>query len=98
VPFLTDRFLTDPEQLRCYVPLGWTPFPPPSVPVRDDVKASEATEAVVASDAAVATEAPVATPDEVVPVWQALLDVRVWRSRPWWWRLAASVVVKRLNR
>jgi hypothetical protein len=32
------------------------------------------------------------------PVWQALLDVSVWRSRPWWWRLAASLVVKRLNR
>jgi hypothetical protein len=34
---------------------------------------------------------------EVEPVWQALLDVRVWRSRRWW-RLAASLVVKRLNR
>ena len=34
---------------------------------------------------------------EVVQVWQALLDVRVWRSRRWW-RVAASVVVKRLNR
>jgi hypothetical protein len=33
-----------------------------------------------------------------VPVWQALLDVRVWRSRPWWLRVAASLVVKRLNR
>jgi hypothetical protein len=40
-------------------------------------------------------EAPTA-PD--VPVWQALLDVQVWRPRPWWWRLAASLVVKRLSR
>ena len=32
------------------------------------------------------------------PMWQALLDVSVWRSRPWWLRVAASVVVKRLNR
>ena len=36
--------------------------------------------------------------DGVVPVWQALLDVTVWRTRPWWWRLAASLVVKRLRR
>ena len=43
-----------------------------------------------------APEAP-ATKSEVEPVWQALLDVSVWRSRPWWWRLAASLVVKRLG-
>jgi hypothetical protein len=41
--------------------------------------------------------APVATV-EVEPVWQAVLDVTVWQSRPWWWRLAASLVVKRLGR
>jgi hypothetical protein len=36
---------------------------------------------------------------EPVPTWQALLDVSVWRtSRPWWLRVAASLVVKRLNR
>jgi hypothetical protein len=35
---------------------------------------------------------------ESVPAWQALLDVSIWRSRPWWWRVAASLVVKRLNR
>jgi hypothetical protein len=43
----------------------------------------------------------VATPaakSEVEPVWQAVLDINVWRSRPWWWRLAASLVVKRLGR
>jgi hypothetical protein len=38
-----------------------------------------------------------ATKSEVEPVWQALLDVTVWRSRPWRWRLAASIVVKRLK-
>ena len=32
------------------------------------------------------------------PTWQALLDVTVWRSRPWWLRVAASLVVKRLGR
>jgi hypothetical protein len=64
---------------------------------------------VGASEARVATEAPVTSEDpqvgttvpsksEVEPVWQALLDVSVWRSRPWWWPLAASLVVKRLNR
>jgi hypothetical protein len=52
-----------------------------------------------------AYEAPVAPVEpatkfeaEPVPVLQALLDVTVWRSRPWWLRVAASVVVKRLNR
>ena len=35
---------------------------------------------------------------EPVPVWQTLLDLRVWRSRPWWLRVAASLVVKRLSR
>jgi hypothetical protein len=39
-----------------------------------------------------------ATRSEVEPVWQALLDIQVWRSRPWWLRVAASLVVKRLNR
>jgi hypothetical protein len=38
------------------------------------------------------------TRSEVEPVWQALLDIQVWRSRPWWLRVAASLVVKRLNR
>jgi hypothetical protein len=38
-----------------------------------------------------------ATLPEVEPVWQALLDVTVWRSG-WWWRLAASLVVRRLGR
>lgn len=46
-----------------------------------------------------AYEAPVAPEQpaefEVVPVWQALLDVRVWRTRPWWWRLVGSIVVRR---
>ena len=32
-----------------------------------------------------------------VRVWQAPLDVSVWRSRPWWLRVAASLVVKRLK-
>ena len=48
-----------------------------------------------------AYEAPVAPVEpatkfeaEVAPTWQALLDVTVWRSRPWW-RLAASIVVRR---
>ena len=38
-----------------------------------------------------------ATKFEAELVWQAVLDVTVWRSRPWWWRLAASLVVKRLG-
>jgi hypothetical protein len=53
----------------------------------------------VASTAAseMGTAVPPSLP-EVVPVWQAVLDLRVWRSRPWWLRAAASLVVKRLNR
>ena len=49
----------------------------------------------------VAPAAPTEAPSAVagaVPTWQALLDVTVWRSRPWWLRVAASLVVKRLNR
>jgi hypothetical protein len=43
----------------------------------------------------------VATPpteSEVEPAWQALLDVSVWWGRPWWLRLAASLVIRRLGR
>jgi hypothetical protein len=32
------------------------------------------------------------------PVWQARADITIWRPRPWWLRVAASLVVKRLNR
>jgi hypothetical protein len=35
---------------------------------------------------------------EVVPAWEAWLDIQVWRSRPWWLKVAASLVVKRLGR
>jgi hypothetical protein len=88
-------FMTNPAELQRYrarkdgVTQHDTIEPPPErpyVPVRDD-----GGPALVQ----VAAEAPTAA-DE--PVWQALLDVQVWRSRPWWWRLAASLVVKRLNR
>jgi hypothetical protein len=37
------------------------------------------------------------TRSEVEPVWQALVDVTVWRSRPWRLRVAASLVVRRRN-
>jgi hypothetical protein len=36
--------------------------------------------------------------NKVEPVWRASLDVSVWRSRPWWLRVVASLVVKRLGR
>jgi hypothetical protein len=35
---------------------------------------------------------------EVEPVWQVLLDVTVWRSRPWWLRVVVALVVRRLGR
>ena len=56
-------------------------------------RGSEASEVAPAAP----TEAPSAVAG-AVPTWQALLDVTVWRSRPWWLRVAASLVVKRLNR
>jgi hypothetical protein len=33
-----------------------------------------------------------------MPVWQALLDIQIWRTHPWWIRVVAKLVVKRLNR
>jgi hypothetical protein len=74
--------------------LPYTPPKPPQ-PASTEIVRTEPYEPPVA--VAAAPEAP-ATKFEVGPVWQALLDVSVWRSRPWWWRLAASLVVKRLGR
>jgi hypothetical protein len=82
------------------------PPPSPPVPVSRDVGANEAQGLAVPSKPA---DDVVAAPEVIAvtkrdgdrleqPVWQALLDVSVWRSRPWWWRLAASLVVKRLGR
>jgi hypothetical protein len=68
------------------------PLEPPATSTTGIVR-TPAHEAPVA--VAAAPEAP-ATKFDVGPVWQALLDVRVWRSRRWW-RLAASLVVKRLK-
>jgi hypothetical protein len=51
----------------------------PSEPARDGlraVKSPEATEVEMRTTS-------YAVKSEVEPVWQALLDVTVWRSRPW---------------
>jgi hypothetical protein len=50
--------------------------------------------AAVHSEAATEAHRPA---DGLKPVWQALLDLRVWRTRPWWLRVAASLVVRRRN-
>jgi hypothetical protein len=80
----------------------YTPSKPPKPPTTESTEIVRTTsyEPPVASAAAPEPPAVPATKveAEVVPVWQALVDVTVWRSRPWWWRLAASLVVKRLNR
>jgi hypothetical protein len=55
----------------------------PAVP-----EASEASTAVVAAPQAAQLHSGV----------EMRLDVTVWRSRPWWWRLAASLVIRRLGR
>jgi hypothetical protein len=55
-----------------------------------------ASEVIVASEAEMVARPATIANATVEPVWQALLDVSVWRSRRWWW-LAASLVVKRLN-
>lgn len=77
---------------------------PPERPVSEDVQSVRAAKLPEASAALAATRSEAAivatstTRSEVEPVWQVLLDVSVWRSRPWWWRLAASLVVRRLGR
>ena len=55
------------------------------------------TEIVRTEPSPVAVQRHQEAPGEVRPVWQALLDISAWRSRRWW-RLAASLVVKRLDR
>jgi hypothetical protein len=35
---------------------------------------------------------------DLVPVWWARLDVSIWRTRRFLWRLAAKMVVRRLRR
>lgn len=101
VPFLTNRFLTTPEEVeRLYRPLGWLPSPPPvqpSVPVSRDVPASPTP---VVAEPSRPLEALAATPP--VSVRQSgltvQLDINVERRRSWWWRLALSLVVRRLCR
>jgi hypothetical protein len=79
------------------VPLCRIPSPPPERPVSGDVQSVSRT-AMVAEASEAEMVAPPATTSEIDRVWQVLLDIAVWRSRPWWWRLAASLVVKRLGR
>ena len=69
------------------------PSKPTTTPTTEIVR-TPAYEAPVASEV-VLDPAPEHT--EVVPTWQALLDLRVWRTRPWWLRVAASLVVRRRN-
>lgn len=79
------------------------PLTPPTLPTTEIVGTAVPTPPVASEVPAEVPAAPDstvagATVAEVVPTWEALLDLRVWRSRLWWWRLAASLIVKRLNR
>jgi hypothetical protein len=90
VPFLTNgRFLTDPEQLRLWVPLSRVPSLPPERPVSRDIVADPIP---AVAEAPAAAEAPV-----LLGGVTATLDITVWRRR-WFWRLAASFVLRRLRR
>jgi hypothetical protein len=81
VPFLTDRFLTDPEQVELlYRPLcRLRSLPPerPSEPVIDDVAPQKGVEDAADVGRGVTMQ----------------LDIAVWRSR-WLWRLAVKAAVR----
>jgi hypothetical protein len=69
---------------------------PPEPPHKPAAPSEPPTTGIVPAElykAPAAVAAP-ATGFEVKPVWQALLDVSVWRTRRWW-RMAASLVVRR---
>ena len=89
-------------QLRPWEPLSGLrppPLPRPVPPVRPPIANATASlpEQADVGDSAVENATQNFNRNSAVePVWQALLDVRVWRSRPLWWRLAASLVVRRL--
>jgi hypothetical protein len=63
-----------------------------------DVVAAQAP--VTDLDSSRVSEAPVASRDDAARLGGVAmrLDIAVWRRRPWWWRLAASLVVRRLGR
>jgi hypothetical protein len=81
--------------LEWYFPTSLRAVPP--VPVSAAVELPESQGLPAAVVAPVAVQRLPDAPGEVRPAWQALLDISVWRSR-WLWRLAASLVVKRLSR
>jgi hypothetical protein len=75
-----------------------TPSQKSQVPVSRD---ATPTQSLVAPEAPEASQLSVSKRHtEVEPAWQwqALLDIAVWRTRPWWLRVVASLVVKRLGR
>jgi len=68
------------------------PPKPPATPATEIARATSLAPPVASEGHAVAPDATIAgaTVTEVVPTWQALLDVTVWRSRPWW--LSDSII------
>jgi hypothetical protein len=89
MPFLTGRFLTDPDQLQWYRPLYRIPSQPPPQPVSGDIAPPEppASESLVEPPAAA----------ERLGGVTMRLDISVWRL-PHLWRLVVSFVARRLGR
>jgi hypothetical protein len=103
-------FITDPAQLAALPPLSRRrrlPPKPPSLPNLENVAASDSgalVATVAASDAQVANVASKPADDDVrLPEAKRMggvsmqLDVAVERRRSWFWRLAVSLVVRRLR-
>lgn len=103
------REIAEASQRHVQLQPWWSVWTLRPTPLRPSARPSTAASGVVKPvDAPVVTEPPVGLVEpkittqviqpEIEPVWRVLLDVSVWRSHPWWWRLAASLVVKRLGR
>ena len=77
------------------------PSKPPTTPTTEFARTTSYEAPVAVERPPVASEAVRAhvREQEVVPTWKAVFDMTLWRtSRPWWLRIAATLVVKRLNR
>jgi hypothetical protein len=107
MPFLTGpRFIENPDQLQLYRPFCRLHPPPPvrpSVPPRADVVAVEPSTAAAVSrpadDRDRSGDLAVAAPEaERVGGVSLQLDIGIEPRRSFWWRLALSLVVRRLGR
>jgi hypothetical protein len=100
-PFLTDRFLTDPVQLRWYRPLYRLRSRPPERPAKPvSGRCGGAFRPRFAPEASTGlVAAPEAVEDDAVLLGGVTmqLDIRFWRGR-WFWRLAVKAAVRSFPR